>query len=55
MEKKTKKKKLELICTHCQSPGLPEHGCPYKADVDGDSDTLCICCETCEYECAMDV
>lgn len=31
------------------------HVCPFKADMNGDYDTLCRCCDSCRHECAMDV
>jgi len=31
------------------------HICPYKEDIDGDSKTLCSCCEYCTQQCADDV
>ncbi len=43
-------------CQNCKEPvdvGL--HTCPYRADVNNDSETLCNCCEKCAYQCAMDI
>ena len=31
------------------------HICPGAADLYGDYETLCNCCEYCEYNCAMDI
>ncbi len=42
-------------CT-CDEMGLEdEHTCPYAEEIAGDSESLCICCPDCEYQCAMDV
>ncbi len=38
-------------CGPAQSP----HTCPYAEDINGDSETLCECCEKCAHECAMDI
>ena len=32
-----------------------EHTCPYREDIDGDSESLCTCCAECTNECAMDI
>lgn len=32
-----------------------EHPCPYAADINNDSETLCRCCEECQYQCAQDI
>lgn len=32
-----------------------EHLCPYKEDVNNDSETLCSCCDYCTQQCAMDI
>lgn len=31
------------------------HVCPYREEIHEDSTTLCNCCESCTYECAMDI
>lgn len=41
-------------CPHTRRH-LPPHICPYRDDVNGDSETLCNCCEDCTHECAMDI
>lgn len=41
------------VCT-C-SDELEEHACPFREDVDDDSETLCTCCALCESDCAASV
>ena len=36
----------------CGEPGLANHTCPYKTDLNGDYDSLCNCCENCQVLCA---
>ncbi len=36
-----------------QSEGL--HVCPYKEDVNGDTESLCSCCSQCQDQCSMDI
>jgi hypothetical protein len=31
------------------------HPCPFAAEVEGDSETLCLCCEACTDACAEEV
>lgn len=31
------------------------HTCPYASDIHDDNETLCNCCEACEYECCQDI
>ena len=31
------------------------HTCPYREEINGDSETLCNCCSDCEHTCAMDI
>ncbi len=46
----------EKKCERCEkNAATSPHSCPYQADVNEDSETLCTCCEDCEYECAMDI
>lgn len=60
------KRLMDLICTKCyrmiviglrvpDGVARPSHLCPYKAEINGDSHTLCTCCPDCEYECAQDI
>jgi hypothetical protein len=44
---------MEDFCK-CGKLALPLHPCPYKADVNDDSETLCNCCEKCMGNCADD-
>ncbi len=34
---------------------LPLHPCPYKHDINGDTKTLCDCCELCTSGCTHDI
>lgn len=43
------------ICPNCKGKGKAPHACPFSADIHGDSETLCTCCEVCEDECAMEI
>lgn len=47
-----------MVCQRCgsiQNQVIEEHICPYRADIDADYETLCMCCENCQHECAMDI
>ncbi len=37
----------------CGKDGEPPHPCPYSEEIHGDSETLCTCCDDCQYQCAM--
>lgn len=39
----------------CGNPAEPLHSCPFKEEINDDSETLCNCCNDCRHECAMDV
>ncbi len=39
----------------CGNDACEPHPCPYREEIDDDSETLCDCCEECKGECAMDV
>ena len=39
----------------CQNPATAPHTCPYQDEINGDDETLCTCCESCEHSCAMDI
>lgn len=41
-------------CT-CDSGEWDEHTCPFRADVNDDSESLCTCCPMCEANCADDI
>jgi hypothetical protein len=32
-----------------------EHTCPYAEEINGDSESLCSCCDYCTQQCANDV
>jgi len=60
----TTKEKFKEILTygycsgyHCEknTPAIKKHTCPYAAEIFGDHDSLCDCCEECANECAMDI
>lgn len=42
-------------CPKCRKLGRPDHTCPYGAEINGDTKSLCNCCDDCAYECAMDI
>lgn len=43
-------------CEHCHRGEVQgENTCPYKEEINGDSESLCTCCEDCRYNCAMDI
>lgn len=49
-------KALENNCQRCdEAPGDIKHSCPFKVEINDDSETLCNCCYDCRNECAMDV
>lgn len=39
----------------CTNPPEELHPCPYLEDAEGDSETLCNCCESCQNNCADDI
>lgn len=41
------------ICT--KPPTESAHSCPYQADVNGNHEEECHCCEDCESECSADI
>ena len=44
------------VCRNCRErDATAPHTCPFKADVDGDSITLCNCCAVCKTQCADDI
>lgn len=43
-------------CQRCRiAIACPKHICPYKQDINDDSETLCNCCEECKEQCADDI
>ena len=36
-------------CLTCLNEGKPPHYCPFAAEIHGDDETLCTCCDWCEY------
>lgn len=51
-----KEVKDDSTCENCgKNPAEALHPCPFRADVNDDSETLCNCCPECEHECAMDI
>lgn len=39
----------------CKNPSAEDHTCPFSEEINGDSETLCNCCDDCTHECAMDI
>lgn len=48
-------KKLKISECRCGGEGLSDHTCPYAEEMHGNYDTICNCCESCMYQCAMDI
>jgi hypothetical protein len=43
-------------CERCEKHDAQDpHPCPYNVEMNEDEDTLCDCCEDCEYECVQDI
>lgn len=43
-------------CPSCEKNNANElHTCPFKEEINNDSETLCECCDDCTHECAMDI
>jgi len=45
----------EDTCEGCGAPAEPPHTCPYSSDVDGDNESLCNCCTSCQNGCAQEI
>ena len=43
------------MCNCGNYAATPPHVCPYAEDINGDSETLCTCCDVCTAECAADI
>lgn len=39
----------------CGNEEIEKHTCPYQEDVNGDSEYLCNCCDSCEQNCCDDI
>jgi hypothetical protein len=46
---------IAVKCPVCNDPGAPDHTCPYKEDINGDTTTLCNCCDFCRQVCATEI
>lgn len=42
-------------CTCDEEDQDDTHSCPFKEDINNDSETQCSCCRYCTRECAMDI
>ena len=42
-------------CKCGSSESEEPHTCPYAEDMNGDSESLCNCCASCQHNCAMDI
>ena len=42
-------------CQWCGGEAEEPHPCPLRSELGNDDETLCNCCDTCKYDCAMDV
>jgi hypothetical protein len=47
-------KKDKEGCT-CGEDWLNEHTCPYRVEINDDSETECTCCDYCQSVCAEEV
>lgn len=48
--------KKKSLCSNCGVNEAKElHTCPYKEDINDDSESLCDCCSDCLHECSMDI
>ena len=46
----------EEECGRCHTKlARPPHTCPFSSEINDDNETLCDCCDECEYECAMEI
>jgi len=53
---KTKKAVKVNMCKCGKNPESDwEHTCPYKEEIDGDSETHCRCCDECRHDCEMEI
>jgi len=49
-------KPAQEMCERCGvNPANPSHFCPYQAEINGDYETECNCCDDCAQECAWEV
>ncbi len=49
-------RKTGEVCQNCKKNlSTEDHLCPYKSDVNNDSETLCNCCDDCRFECCQDI
>jgi hypothetical protein len=39
----------------CTCPADYEHTCPFREDVNDDSESLCNCCASCEAQCGLEI
>ena len=48
---------MVLKCFRCgkEDDSVIESTCPYKEDIGGDYETLCVCCYDCRSECVMEI
>ena len=46
-----KSQELQIRC-HCGEIEIQPHTCPYKEDINDDSETICNCCSVCRKNCA---
>lgn len=45
-----------IKCEQCHAPVSGDlHTCPYKEEVNNDTEALCNCCSLCEHECDHDI
>lgn len=45
-----------FVCESCKGPTDPvKYTCPYQEDVNGNYETLCNCCDSCQQNCIDDI
>lgn len=54
---KGRAKAKEDLCPTCKREPRTryKHGCPYAAEIHGDNNMVCYCCDSCIQECANEV
>lgn len=46
----------QIACPRCSKPTENRpHTCPYQQEINDDSATLCLCCDSCMQECIDDI
>lgn len=43
------------MCKCGKNPAQPDHPCPYQQEINDENRDVCVCCNDCMHECAMDI